>query len=456
MKKRIIFAIIMFMYFFSIPTVDAAKVTGNISVSTTNTVVGNSGKATLTLSSDTAFGQIYGTFTCGGLGSKDLSYVANDPNSPQTSISYTINWKAGTTGAYTCQVTGLEIGTLDLDWPSVSVSPKTITVVKATSSGSSGNNSTSSGNSGSSSSNKGNGGTTATKKEYSSDNNLSILEVEGYKITPEFNKDVTEYKLTVDEKQEKINIKAKASHEKASVSGTGEKNISSGENTIEVRVTAENGNEKIYKIIIKVEDQYPIKVKIDKDEYTIVKKNNNLIEKLEYYEEEIIKIDNQDVIAYTNKTTKITLVLLKDKNNKINYYIYNKENNTYSEYKYIKIQNITLQLLDSPYKLDHYKKYPLNLQDKKIDIYKLNKKDKVGLIYGTNLKTGNTSYYVYDELEETLSKYYEEEIKVLEEEIKTLKNYLMIFMGVVSFFVILIIIISLVQNKKKKRRKYTY
>ena len=155
-----------------------------------------------------------------------------------------------------------------------------------------------------------NNSTTAEKKEYSSDNTLSSLSIDGYEITPKFNKDTLEYKLEVDEDVEKITIKGKTTDDKAEISGIGEKALTEGENKIEVKVTAENGNEKIYKIIVTVKDKNPITVTIDNKKYTIVKKNKDAIKKLDHYEEEKIKINNQEVISYINKVTKTRLVIL--------------------------------------------------------------------------------------------------------------------------------------------------
>lgn len=455
MKKRII-GIILLSIFFQIPTKEViaeATASASIKVSTTNTVVGNSGTATLTISSNEAIGQIYGTFTCGDLGKQDLFYVASA--SPSKVKTYTINWKGTKAGSYTCTVEGLEIGTLEtISFLSPSVSSKTIKVVKATSS--SGNSSSGNTSSGNSNSKPSNGGTTSNKKEYNSDNTLKSLSIEGYNLEPKFNKDTIEYKLSVDQSVEKIKVNATANDAKAIVKGTGEINLSSGDNTIEIKVTAENGNQKTYKIIVNVSDLHPIKVKIDEEELTIVKKNNNLIDKLNHYDEITLTIDNQEVIGYENTTTNITLVLLKDKDNKIKYYIYDKIKNTYTEYHYITINGVTLQLLNADYKLDHYTKYNLELQNEKIDYYKIKGSHKVGLIYGTNLKTGNTGYYVYDQNEETLSKYYDEEVEVYKNEVKTLKNYLMIFIGITAFISIITIIISLGKSKKKRKNKYKF
>ena len=203
-----------------------------------------------------------------------------------------------------------------------------------------------------------------------------------------------------------------------------------------------------------VEDKNPIKVVINNKNYTVVKKNNDLIEKLEHFDETKIKINEAEVIAYQNAKTKLTLVLLKDEENKIDYYIYNKIDKTYTKYSYIKIGTITLQLLANNEKLTNFKKYQTTIQNETVSIYKIEENNKVGLIYGTNIKTGNTDYYVYDAVEETLSRYYDEEINIYKEKTSKFKEYLMITIGIVSLATIITIIVSLIKTKGKRKRKY--
>lgn len=438
---NIIFALLLFMSF-KLNIYAEATVSASINVSTTNTIVGNSGTATLTISSNEAIGQIYGTFNCGALGKQDLFYVASA--SPSNSKSYTINWKANDAGTYTCSVEGLEVGTLEtVSFLNPKVLSKTITVVKASSGSSS--NKPSGGSS---------GGITANKKEYSSDNNLKSLRIDGYEFEPVFNKDVVEYRLTVDQSVEKINVSGESSDSKARVNGLGEKSLANGENTIEVKVTAENGNEKVYKLIVTVSDLNPIKVNVGEEEFTVVKKNNDLIKKLDYYEDSVITINDQEVVSYKNTNIDVTLVLLKNSDNEIFYYVYDDKENTYYEYRYINVGGVILQLLDNDKELDNYKKYDLELQNEVVDFYKIKKSNKVGLIYGANIKTGDKGYYVYDSSLETLSKYYDEEVNIYKKEIQDLKNYLMIFIGGVAFVSIIVILISLKKSKKKKINRH--
>lgn len=365
------------------------------------------------------------------------------------SDTYTYTFTAKSVGKATITVLAVDVADFDTNGGFTGAKSVTLNVVAK-------KTSPSGGSTGGTATKPSTGGTTADKKEYSSDNTLKSLSIEGYDIEPKFNKDTTEYKLTVDQKIEKINVKAEANHDKASVKGCGEINLSSGENTIEIKVTAENGNDKIYKIIVNVTDLNPIKIKVGSDEYTIVKKNNNLIEKLDYYEEVVLNIEEQEVVAYENTKTNVTLVLLKDKDNKIKYYIFDKYKNTYIEYNYISVGGITLQLLDSNEELKNYKRYDLELQDKKIDYYKIKGSHKVGLIYGTNVKNGNTGYYVYDKNEETLSKYYDEEINIYKELSQKYKSYLMFTLGGIALISILLIIKSIQNSKNKRKNRYNF
>lgn len=420
--KLYVFSIICFMIFST--NVMAA---GIIKANSTSITKGSTVTVTATISSGAPLVSIEGSLSCSGAGvngGADLKF--DDSSNSIRSKSFTYSAKATTTGTITCSLNGARYTDMSSDgWQSVGASTITIKVSEPVK---------------------------VPPKQLSADNNLKSLSVDGQEISPAFNKDVLEYKLTVDEVVEKLNIKSDVNDSKASVSGVGEVNLANGENTFEIKVTAENGNEKVYKLIVTVEDQHPISTKLGKNNLTVVKKNNDLIEKLDGYEEQVIKIDNQDVVSYYNKKTKVTLVLLKDSDNKIGYYVYDEKKNTYTEYKYIKVGDITLQLIDGGYKLDNFKKYSLKLQDQKIDFYKIKKSHKVGLIYGTNIKTGNTGYYVYDQNEETLSKYFDEEIELYKEDAQKFKNYLMIFMGVVAFVVIVVIIVSISKSKVKKRR----
>lgn len=86
-------------------------------------------------------------------------------------------------------------------------------------------------------------------EESKSENaNLRIIKIEN--MEPEFDKDTTEYYLTVDLNTEKINIETYTDSEKAKVAIYGNENLKEGKNTIEIVVTAEAGNQKTYYIYV--------------------------------------------------------------------------------------------------------------------------------------------------------------------------------------------------------------
>lgn len=89
----------------------------------------------------------------------------------------------------------------------------------------------------------------------SSEARLKDLKVDLEGLTPEFNKNTTEYYLVVDLSVNKINVKASLVDSKAKWAIYGNKNLKEGENTITINVTAEDGTEKKYYIYVtKVDD----------------------------------------------------------------------------------------------------------------------------------------------------------------------------------------------------------
>ncbi len=86
----------------------------------------------------------------------------------------------------------------------------------------------------------------------SSNNNLKYLVIEGVEL--DFDKNILKYDLLVNYDVQVITIKATAENEKAKIYGTGQKALQIGDNTFNIKVMAENGDEKEYFINIKRED----------------------------------------------------------------------------------------------------------------------------------------------------------------------------------------------------------
>lgn len=75
---------------------------------------------------------------------------------------------------------------------------------------------------------------------------LKSLSIDGQKLTPKFDPFVSEYNVVVDEEVSTINLKATSIDKDATISGIGSKKLAFGENTITVKVKAENGTKKDY------------------------------------------------------------------------------------------------------------------------------------------------------------------------------------------------------------------
>lgn len=287
-------------------------------------------------------------------------------------------------------------------------------------------------------------------KNYSTNNNLASLTVDGYDLDKEFNANETEYTVNVPSDIEKVTIKASASDSKATISGTGEVDVHEGSNTFEIKVTAESGAVKTYKLIVNVEEKDPINVSVNKEDLTVVRKSEELTEYLkDYYKETTVKIGEEDVLAYQIEALDITLVALKDSSGKINFYIYDDGN--YTLYQEINGGGVTIHLIDDETKIpDNYKAYKETINDTTYQVYKLNKDSTYYLIYGENVETGEKSLYLYDSTDNTLQKYYEEELNTLKEQLK-LNSYIII--GLIGLIVILLIIFLIALHTKKKNNK---
>ncbi len=85
-------------------------------------------------------------------------------------------------------------------------------------------------------------------KPLSTDNNLSGLSVDGYKLSPAFSAGTTTYSIgEVDYNVSSLNVKATKSDSNANVTVTGNQ-LSVGANTVTITVKAQNGSTKVYKI----------------------------------------------------------------------------------------------------------------------------------------------------------------------------------------------------------------
>lgn len=402
---------------------------------------GGSVTVTATVSSDSPIVSIEGTLMCKGAGaSTGVSMEFDDVSNSLYSKSYSSTIKSTSSGTITCTVSGARITSMASDsWQNISDKSISITVKEPA---------------------------YVPPKTYSSNNYLKVLEVEGYAISPEFNKDTLEYSVEVPNGTEIVNIVGSTEDSKASVSGTGEISVNEGTNKIEVKVTAENGNEKVYVINVTVKELDPIEVKVDGKKYNIIRKEG-ILEVPENYEKSSIKVGDEDVLCYKNIVTENILIGLKDEEGNSRYYSYNEKTNKYILYNGYKIGSVNLNILSMPSgKLpDGYSKVSFEYNDNKIDGYQYIDKgvtyaadDSVKgndfyLIYAVNELSGEEGLYVYDKLEGTVQRFNNTLALPYQEKAETYFLYLLIAILLLALTIITFMIVSM--KKKKHKHKFS-
>ncbi|MBQ7137102.1 MAG: cadherin-like beta sandwich domain-containing protein [Bacilli bacterium] len=373
-----------------------------------------------TVSSDSPIVSIEGTLSCTGAGSGTVSMNFDDMSNSLYSKTFSVTVKGNSIGNITCTASGVRITSMSsADWQYLGNQSTTIKVTAP--------------------------------KTYSSNNNLSGLTVDGYELSPVFNKNTLEYNLEVPNEIRLVNVNATKEDNTATISGIGEKGLIEGPNRIEIIVTAENGTTKTYVINIIVKELDPIIVKVDNKEYTVIRKKEQLTIPTTFTET-TTKIDEFEVPALENKKLNYTLVGLKDEKGNINLYIYDIKKNTYTLYKEHIFKSLTIYVLDDSFQIPKgYTKTNLKLEDENIIAYKSNSSSKYYLFYGVNVETGKKNLYVYDSEENTIQRYNDEETNNSKNN-DVLYQYTIISLGLVLIITYLMLLIVLINNSKKKKK----
>lgn len=287
---------------------------------------------------------------------------------------------------------------------------------------------------------------------YSKDNNLKSLSINGLKLEPSFNKNTTDYKVTAESNTTEIKINAALSDSKASLSGTGIFKVTEGENKFTITVEAENGSVKKYNILVNVTDPNPITAKINDKDYTVVKRESNLIKPEDYEKKEII-INDQKVPAFYNEVNNFTLVGLKNTDGDISLFLYDSETNTFSEYKEIKLDQLKLYPLSIDREIDNYKLSKITINDIEFDALVLDNSD-YAIIHAQNMNNGTSDYYTYDKKTNTVITYTDETLKPLQDKINKYEKMILLLTGetVLIFFILICILISKIRHTKKRKR----
>lgn len=396
--------------------VDASSVT----IKKNHNSITKGGYVTVTaqVNSDSPLVTIEGTLNCTGAGSATVSMEFEDGSNSLYSKTFSATLRGTSIGTITCTASGVRITNMSSgDWQYLGNQSTTINVTAP--------------------------------RTYSSNNNLSGLSVEGYELSPTFDKNTLEYSMEVPNEIRSIKVNATKEDGTASISGDGDRELVEGPNRLEVIVTAENGETKTYVLNVTVKDLDPIIVKVDNKEYTVVRKKEQLTIPTTFTET-TAKIQEFEVPALENKKLKYTLVGLKDSTGEINLYIYDEKNQTYKLYKEHSFKSLTIYVLDNKDKIPNgYTKTKLKLEKDTIIAYQNDSNSKYYLFYGVNVETGKENLYVYDSVEKTIQRYNSED-SINENEM--IYKYIIIGLGSLLIITYLVLLISLINNSKKKKR----
>lgn len=416
-----------------LPSVVSAA-SGSINVTgTSSAVVGNRVTITVTLSSSTAIGSwemalnydksylqlVSSTAESGG--TKMLGYTTT--LSGVKSKSYTFVFKTLKTGNTRVSVSSYLAYAMDESEMSLTSSSKSIRIMTQE----------------------------ELEASYSKNNNLSNINVtvgeETYEISPEFDSNTLEYSVTVPTGTTLVNVSATRSDSTASVDGDGEIEVTEGLNTIPIVVTAQNGDEKTYTLIVNVEDQNPIEVTIDGKTYTVVK-SDTLLTAPTTFTATTVAIDGFDIPAFVNDAIGYTLVGLKDEAGNIALYRY--QDGEYSLYNELTSKSYTLVPVAFDSELD-YIKTTVDINGVTVDAYRYSEDSNLYIINAINLENGETNLYLYDPESGAAILFDESFINSANQTIEYYTYVIIAFAG--ALFLMLILIFGLLHSTKKKQKK---
>ena len=315
----------------------------------------------------------------------------------------------------------------------------------------------------------------------SSDATLKTLDVSGYTLIPGFKSNVNTYSIKVKNNITGLNVKAIANSDKASVSISGNKNWKEGNNTITIKVTAEDGSVNNYIVNVEresseskkddskssdnylkeltIQSSHEIKPKFNKSvmsynitvPYEVEKLNLNAITseknaKVEITGNEKFKVGELNVVEI-----KVTA-----EDGSVRIYSLNVTRSTTSSktgLKNIEIKDVELSPLFNSNTLEYKAKVKGNKDKLDISATTIDSNSKFEIIGNENLKVGHNNILIKVTDEQGFSSYYSIDVEKEENKILGLSTLQFgIISGIIGFLLLLLLIL-LFKKKKDKGEK---
>lgn len=257
-------------------------------------------------------------------------------------------------------------------------------------------------------------------------NTLSSLTVSSGSLNPQFNANTTSYEVNVAGDVSSITINAKAQDAKATVSGTGQKNLEVGSNTFQIVCRAEDGGTKTYTVNVNVDEEPLVYTKYDDKKIGVVRNLKDLAVP-NSFEQTTVKIDGQEVTAYHSNNMNKTIIYMVDEKGEKNFYLYDEKEGITSVFIPTTILGRNVYIID-------VKKDDLDLEDMKFKDITIDNNTLKGwvfedkdyahysLIMVMNEK-GEKVIYQYEDTENTLQLY--RQVKVKEKDVDQTMTYVL-------------------------------
>lgn len=429
--KRIKIGLILLLAFMIMPGVVSAA-SGSISVKSANTaVVGNKVTVTVTLSSSTSIGSwqmdlnydkkylqlVSSSAEAGGTRMVDSS------NKGVKSKSYTFSFKTLKSGSTNVSVSSyLAYSFADFSEINLKTSTKTIKIMTQA----------------------------EMEATYSSNANLSSLKVDNYELTPVFNKSVFEYNIEVENDIGSVKVSATKEDNAASISGTGDIELTEGNNKVMIEVTAQKGNTQTYVVNIYRKELDPISLEVKNKTYNVVRKADSLPE-LSAFTATTINIEGSEIPALYSEITGLTLIGLKDEEGQVYTYIFADDQVT-DRYEEVSSNSLTIYPLSLPTNetFKNYTKKKIEFNGYEVEAYFYDSTSTLAIVYAQDITTGDIRYYYYDMVDKVIMKY---DPKIAESYNEQLTKTKYVLYGFIVLSVILIFILIIKKPKKQPKMK---
>ncbi len=238
----------------------------------------------------------------------------------------------------------------------------------------------------------------------SADASLASLAIDGVTLSPDFSPSVFNYTASVDRSVTKVSVKAEPTYSKSQVTVTGYDNLLVGENTISVKVTAEDGKTAVEYVvkITRAENFVPEGATITDSEgkvYTFAELPQSLTLP-EGFVQETRMLGSQTVPVFAGQGVKSILLYLQDQDLAPALYIYNPDTGAIRPYDaeitlFHTAQMLVITEVGSDVKIpDGFTETSVTIGDVKTIGY-VSKDGKTMLIYLTD-EAGTSRFYIID------------------------------------------------------------